>query len=243
MHPERPFVKNEYSVYYVPMPKVTDEHRESRREQILIAAWKCFARNGFHSTSMADVIAEADLSAGAVYLYFRSKDEIIVAVATQVFGGIQGRLADMLAARTAAEPGRDRRVPGPTAGAARRGAHRPTCSRCCSPCGARRPGTRRSPTSPSGSSAGLRSQLAAAVERWADATGNELPMPATDMAPIIMSLVQGMVVQRALSPALATDSYRTSVEKLFIAAGLGPSAPRPVRGQKPQRRLRVVRSE
>ena len=86
------FVKNEYSVYYVTMPKVTDAHRESRREQILVAAWKCFSRNGFHSTSMADVIREANLSAGAVYLYFRSKDEIIVAVATQVFGGIQGRL-------------------------------------------------------------------------------------------------------------------------------------------------------
>ncbi len=76
------------------MPKVTDAHRESRREQILIAAWKCFSRNGFHSTSMADVIKEAGLSAGAVYLYFKSKDEIIVAVGTQVFAGIQGRLAE-----------------------------------------------------------------------------------------------------------------------------------------------------
>ena len=72
------------------MPKVTEAHRESRREQILIAAWKCFSRKGFHSTSMADVIKEAGLSAGAVYLYFRSKDEIIVAVGTQVFAGIQG---------------------------------------------------------------------------------------------------------------------------------------------------------
>ena len=67
------------------MPKVTEAHRESRREQILIAAWKCFSRKGFHSTSMADVIKEAGLSAGAVYLYFRSKDEIIVAVATLFF--------------------------------------------------------------------------------------------------------------------------------------------------------------
>src|SRR6476619_6606130 len=76
------------------MPKVTAEHRESRREQILLAAWKCFSRNGFHSTSMADVIKEAGLSAGAVYLYFKSKDEIIVAVASQVFSGIQSRLAE-----------------------------------------------------------------------------------------------------------------------------------------------------
>src|SRR6478736_8387639 len=92
MHHLGRLVKNEYSVYDDAMPKVTDAHRESRREQILVAAWKCFSRNGFHSTSMADVIAEAGLSAGAVYLYFRSKDDIIVAVATQVFGGIEGRL-------------------------------------------------------------------------------------------------------------------------------------------------------
>ena len=108
------------------MPKVTDAHRESRREQILIAAWKCFSRNGFHSTSMADVIREAGLSAGAVYLYFRSKDEIIVAVATQVFGGIQGRLRRVRPAGTAAQPGRDRRLPGPATGARpRAGAGRP----------------------------------------------------------------------------------------------------------------------
>src|ERR1700712_1467078 len=98
------FVKNEYSVYDARMPKVTDAHRESRREQILVAAWKCFSRKGFHSTSMADVIAEAGLSAGAVYLYFKSKDEIIVAVGTQVFGGIQGRLSEFAKQEPAPSP-------------------------------------------------------------------------------------------------------------------------------------------
>ena len=108
------------------MPKVTEAHRESRREQILLAAWKCFSRNGFHSTSMADVIKEAGLSAGAVYLYFKSKDEIIVAVASQVFAGIQGRLAEFADPRTAAQPGRDRRFPGPaTRAGPRTGARRP----------------------------------------------------------------------------------------------------------------------
>ena len=224
------------------MPKVTDAHRESRREQILIAAWKCFSRNGFHSTSMADVIAEADLSAGAVYLYFKSKEEIIVAVATQVFAGIQGRLADMLAAEPPPSPAEIAGFLADQPVRANEGAPGDLFPLLLSVWGE----ATRNPTIADIAQrilAGLRSQLAAAVERWADATGNELPMPATDMAPIIMSLVQGMVVQRALSPALATDSYRTSVEKLFIAAGLGPQAPRPVRGQKPQRRLRVVRSE
>jgi len=63
------------------MPKVSEEHRESRRRQILDAAWVCFARNGFHKTSMPDVFAEAGLSAGAVYRYFPGKEALITAIA------------------------------------------------------------------------------------------------------------------------------------------------------------------
>jgi AcrR family transcriptional regulator len=59
------------------MPKVTEEHRQARREQILEAALNCFARNGFHQTSMRDICKEAGLSAGAVYLHFSSKEDII----------------------------------------------------------------------------------------------------------------------------------------------------------------------
>jgi len=61
------------------MPKVTEEHRQARREQILEAALNCFARSGFHQTSMRDICKEAGLSAGAVYLHFSSKDDIIEA--------------------------------------------------------------------------------------------------------------------------------------------------------------------
>ena len=63
------------------MPKVTDDHTESRRNQILGAAIACFAQTGYHKTSMRDICKQANLSAGAVYHYFKSKDEIVVAVA------------------------------------------------------------------------------------------------------------------------------------------------------------------
>ena len=63
------------------MPKVSEEHKESRRRQIIDAAWVCFARNGFHKTSMPDVFAEAGLSAGAVYRYFSGKEALIAAIA------------------------------------------------------------------------------------------------------------------------------------------------------------------
>ncbi|MFE6808911.1 TetR/AcrR family transcriptional regulator [Streptomyces sp. NPDC057696] len=65
------------------MPKVTQQHMDARREQILDAARRCFLRDGFHSTSMQDLFAEAGLSAGAVYRHFTSKDEMILAIAEE----------------------------------------------------------------------------------------------------------------------------------------------------------------
>lgn len=63
------------------MPKVSREHQENRRNQIIRAALKCFAQKGFHQSSMQDIVTESGLSPGAIYLYFRSKDEIIRATA------------------------------------------------------------------------------------------------------------------------------------------------------------------
>ena len=63
------------------MPRVTQQYRDARRRQILEAAGRCFAENGFHSTSMQDFFAASGLTAGLVYRYFRSKDELIATLA------------------------------------------------------------------------------------------------------------------------------------------------------------------
>lgn len=65
------------------MPRVTEEHSRARRRQILDAAYSCFARKGFHRTTMQDICAEADLSPGAVYRYLASKEEIIEAMGSE----------------------------------------------------------------------------------------------------------------------------------------------------------------
>ena len=70
------------------MPKVTQQHRDARREQILAAARRCFLRDGFHATSMQDLFAESGLSSGAVYGYFASKDDVIVAIAEENMRGV-----------------------------------------------------------------------------------------------------------------------------------------------------------
>jgi AcrR family transcriptional regulator len=65
------------------MPRVSDAHLASRRRQILAAALRCFAREGFHRTTMQDVVREAGLSPGAIYRYFRGKAEIVEAIADE----------------------------------------------------------------------------------------------------------------------------------------------------------------
>ena len=63
------------------MPKVSAAHREARRQRILDAAQLCFSREGFHQTSMADIVRQSGVSHGAIYLYFQNKDDIIEALA------------------------------------------------------------------------------------------------------------------------------------------------------------------
>jgi AcrR family transcriptional regulator len=65
------------------MPKVSQAHLDARRQQIVDAARARFASHGFARTSMADIVAESGLSNGAIYRYFASKDEIVVAVCEQ----------------------------------------------------------------------------------------------------------------------------------------------------------------
>jgi TetR/AcrR family transcriptional repressor of uid operon len=52
-----------------------------RRAQILEAAIICFARSGFHETSMHDISAEAGISVGLIYRYFANKEAVISAMA------------------------------------------------------------------------------------------------------------------------------------------------------------------
>lgn len=54
-----------------------------RREQILRAAMICFAKCGFHQTSMHDISNEAGISVGLIYRYFPSKEAVISAMAEE----------------------------------------------------------------------------------------------------------------------------------------------------------------
>jgi TetR/AcrR family fatty acid metabolism transcriptional regulator len=51
-----------------------------KRDAILKAATKVFARNGYFQSQVADVARAAGVAAGTVYLYFRSKDDLLVSL-------------------------------------------------------------------------------------------------------------------------------------------------------------------
>lgn len=75
------------------MPKITEAQRETRRQQILGAAPRCFSRDGFHNTTTADIVRESGISQGELYLYFANKDDIIDALVLEERNPMRGLLA------------------------------------------------------------------------------------------------------------------------------------------------------
>jgi AcrR family transcriptional regulator len=61
-------------------PAVSEQEKLPRRDQIMAAAKKVFARSGFQATTIADVAKEAQLPFDAVYQYFDSKDALFHAL-------------------------------------------------------------------------------------------------------------------------------------------------------------------
>lgn len=62
------------------MPKLKPATQIARRANILDAAEQCFAAHGFHRCTMQDICKAAGVSAGAVYVYFPSKEALIAGI-------------------------------------------------------------------------------------------------------------------------------------------------------------------
>lgn len=70
---------------------------EPQRDEIMAAAKKVFARNGFDATTIADVAKEADLPFDAVYQYFDSKDDLFQALIAAMEYALRTHVAVALA--------------------------------------------------------------------------------------------------------------------------------------------------
>ncbi len=75
------------------MPKLKPHIQRARREHILDAAERCFARSGFHRTTMQDICREAAISPGALYVYFDSKEALIAGICERDRAEFAERLA------------------------------------------------------------------------------------------------------------------------------------------------------
>jgi AcrR family transcriptional regulator len=86
------------------MPRVTAAHGQEVRERIVGAALRVFGERGFHGATIGDVVRESGLSVGAIYTYFKGKDDLFLATCDLASGRGLGELAARLpAGRTVAE--------------------------------------------------------------------------------------------------------------------------------------------
>ena len=81
------------------MPKLKPETQHARRERILDAAERCFARSGFHRCTMQEICKEAGISPGALYVYFASKEDLIAGITERDRRKLADELADLAGAR------------------------------------------------------------------------------------------------------------------------------------------------
>lgn len=68
------------------MPRVSAAHKEQRRQSILDGAMSLFIGRGYGLTTMDQIAAAADFSVGALYRYFRTKEEILLALVDERLG-------------------------------------------------------------------------------------------------------------------------------------------------------------
>jgi AcrR family transcriptional regulator len=80
------------------VPRVSVAHEQEVRDRIVAAALRVFGEKGYRRSTVQDVVRESGLSVGAIYTYFRSKDELFLASCDLSSGAGLAELATRLAA-------------------------------------------------------------------------------------------------------------------------------------------------
>ena len=218
MRSTRRAVKREHSFflwYGSAVPKITEERREARREQILDAARTCLQEHGLEAVSMEMIIARSGLSTGAVYGYFKGKDDIISAVVTEGTAAMGRQLMPILKdpappplpefidqlLRAITEFGQDKRDGIDRLLAALHGwSHALTD-----------PGLKAT------TRAAYRSQrdlLADTVRRWQEAGTFDLSADPEAVAQLLASIILGFVAQRALAGDADAQAHVAALDAL-----------------------------
>ncbi|WP_066307997.1 TetR/AcrR family transcriptional regulator [Bacillus sp. FJAT-29814] len=78
------------------MPVVSDDYKKNKKALILKSAFECFAEKGFQVATMEDIVKHSNISKGAIYNYFSSKDEIYIELMNQRTSESINKLKDEL---------------------------------------------------------------------------------------------------------------------------------------------------
>lgn len=77
------------------MPRISEDHREGQRQRFLTAVRRCAAEHGLAATSMDDIRRSAGASAGAMYRYFDSKDQLVRAAVTESMAAVEALVEEV----------------------------------------------------------------------------------------------------------------------------------------------------
>jgi TetR/AcrR family transcriptional regulator, transcriptional repressor of aconitase len=202
------------------MPRMTDERREARREQVLEAARACLQEHGLEAVSMEMIIARSGLSTGAVYGYFKGKDQIISAVVREGTAAMAEDLAGVL--RNPEPPPLPEFFGQVLRAVVGFGQHKKgDIDRLL----VSLHGWSHSQSDPElkkstrASYAGLRKLLADTVRRWQAAGTFDASADAEALAQLLTSMVLGFVAQRALAGSADIKAHVGALEALMDRSG------------------------
>lgn len=199
-------------------PRVTQAHLDARRIEILTAAFRCFSRKGLHGTTMQEIADEAGLSSGALYRYFEGKESLIEALAEESAarrahalralepGGGAGALADAVANMMAGLGSREAEVSVRLdvrlwAEALDHAEVRETAREAF---------------------ASVREPVAAYLEAEREAGRIRADVDPDAVGRLVISLLTGLELQRALDGKVDLDAYRAAVQALLTGPGGDP---------------------
>jgi len=171
------------------------DKRDRTRAKLLEAARALIREHGYEHTTLEHIAKKAGMTTGAIYGNFKNRDDLFIALAQTYWAPIEPQvkpgsgLAEVMRAiadaTIAAIPEREVAAVGRLSGLAYTVAHRETLPRVCE----------------------LTAQSYARGAQWLRSVTRkgELPMPAEKLIPIIHALIEGLVLQRLLTPELVPD--------------------------------------
>lgn len=190
------------------MPRLTDAVRNDRMIRIADAALRCYGRDGFAGTSMADIIAESGLSAGSIYSHFTGKADLARFAAESLLEARRRALEEMTAG--GATPG-----PGEILGFLFTEMTRAGATSVLLQVWAEAPHDPELAARVQEKIAEVRTLIGTALHGWAAQQEGDSDQRANDAADTVMLLFQGLAVRLSLQPTLDPEAMLRAVSAVL----------------------------